>query len=547
LGWINRIFGRRDHQYQVRAKIDAARSSVDTDRHWSLADSLSARASYTPEVRERVRRKARYECLNNSYAAGIVRTIAHHTIGTGPRVQILGLESEQAAQIERLYAEWCEQTGFNESLLTAKQSQVRDGEVFGIFTKSSLYDVPFAVRWIECDQCQSPFGKPIDTSIEDGVRLNDDGNPVEYHFLRHHPGGVTFSATLEGDWYPATQVIHYFRRERVGQVRGLSDLTPTLDQFAILRRYSRATLLAAETAANTSLYVKTTGPATTPASVGADMPTFDMQRNVMQFLPEGWEPFQLKPEHPATTHEMFVRATINEIARCLSMPYNIAACNSSGYNYSSGRLDHQTYYRSIEIDRSLIEARICNPVFRRWLKAAALNAELLGLNPDEIRFAWEWDGAPVIDEQADAAAGMARLQSGRSTLALEYQRLGYGDGIEQLRAGAAMLGMTLEQYQSAIAKSVFGIEPGAAASAVVAEAAASAPATGQFNTLSRRQWQNSSKAIKDVLTQYQADNNRVMALTLLQGLGISIDQASALLDDIGDNGVIDNQPEMTNA
>jgi hypothetical protein len=31
-------------------------------------------------------------------------------------------------------------------------------------------------------------------------------------------------------------------------------------------------------------------------------------------------------------------------------PFNVAAGNSSGYNYASGRLDHQTYFKAIRVD-----------------------------------------------------------------------------------------------------------------------------------------------------------------------------------------------------
>lgn len=540
--WLSRLFNRNNAApARIAAKVDLARPSVDSDRHWAGADALSARAAYSPEVRRTIRERARYETLNNSYASGILRTLAHHTIGTGPRLQVTGIDPQRARDIEAAFAEWCKQTKFCEGLIAAKQSQVRDGEVFALLGENKLYDVPLNIRWIEADQCQSPYTGLLDTSIEDGIRIDANGEPVGYHFLRHHPGGVTFAPSLQGDWYPAEEVLHYFRKERVGQVRGISDLTPALDLFATLRRYSRATLLAAETAANVSLYVKTTGPAVTAASVGADMPTFEMQRNVMQFLPEGWEPFQLKPEHPATTHEMFVRATINEIARCVSMPYNIAACNSSGYNYSSGRLDHQTYYRAIELDRAMIEGRICDRVFRAWLQAAFFTPLLTGLLPSQIKHSWEWDGAPVIDEQADAAAGMARIQSGRSTLALEYQRQGYGDAAEQIAKGAELLGMSIEQYQAALQKSIFGVEPGTLASFATQQPAQAAapPAVGQFNTLNRRAWKNSTKAINDVLNDFATDGNRVMALTLLQKLGMSVEEANALLEDKADNGVVD--------
>jgi hypothetical protein len=77
------------------------------------------------------------------------------------------------------------------------------------------------------------------------------------------------------------------------------------------------------------------------------MTEMEFSPNMAVFTPEGREPSQVKAEHPATTYDMFKREILNEIARCLNMPYNIAACDSSGYNYASGRLDHQAFFKAI--------------------------------------------------------------------------------------------------------------------------------------------------------------------------------------------------------
>ena len=73
----------------VRAKYDAAQTTPDNRRHWANADSLSPNAALTPQVRRTLRNRARYEVANNSYAKGIVLTLANDTIGTGPRLQML--------------------------------------------------------------------------------------------------------------------------------------------------------------------------------------------------------------------------------------------------------------------------------------------------------------------------------------------------------------------------------------------------------------------------------------------------------------------------
>ena len=73
----------------IRAKFDSAQTTPDNMRHWANADFLSANAAANPAVRRTLRNRARYEVANNSYARGIVLTLANDCIGTGPRLQML--------------------------------------------------------------------------------------------------------------------------------------------------------------------------------------------------------------------------------------------------------------------------------------------------------------------------------------------------------------------------------------------------------------------------------------------------------------------------
>jgi hypothetical protein len=78
----------------LRARYDAAATTDDNRRHWANADGLSANAANSAEVRRILRNRARYEVANNSYARGIVLTLANDVIGTGPRLQLLTSDAE---------------------------------------------------------------------------------------------------------------------------------------------------------------------------------------------------------------------------------------------------------------------------------------------------------------------------------------------------------------------------------------------------------------------------------------------------------------------
>lgn len=140
-------------------------------------------------------------------------------------------------------------------------------------------------------------------------------------------------------------------------------------------------------------------------------------------MPGGWKMSQLDPKQPATTYAEFKHEILNEIARCLNMPYNIAACNSSGYNYSSGRLDHQTYYKSIRVEQAFVEEVILDRVLELWLKEWLLSTQTTDLE-GECLHTWFWDGMEHVDPAKEANAQATRLASHTTTLAAEYARVG---------------------------------------------------------------------------------------------------------------------------
>ena len=75
--------------------MDAAATSFDNAKHWAAADSWSADAAFNAETRRIIRERTRYEYLNNTYLGGMVTTLVNDVIGTGPRLQLTGEESNR--------------------------------------------------------------------------------------------------------------------------------------------------------------------------------------------------------------------------------------------------------------------------------------------------------------------------------------------------------------------------------------------------------------------------------------------------------------------
>ncbi len=443
----------------VRAKFDSAQTTTDNRRHWANADGLSPNAALSPEVRRILRNRARYEVANNSYAKGIVLTLANDTIGTGPRLQMLTGDTKANDRIEHAFEQWSRAIDLPEKLRTMRLARAESGEVFGILTSNPAVDAPVQLdlRLVEPDQVTSPPGRLHRVGEADGITFDSFGNPIAYTVLRRHPGdGGVFASSGDFDTVPAASVVHYYRVDRPGQWRGIPDITPALPLFAQLRRYTLAVIAAAETAADFAAVIYTDAPPNGEAESLEPMDIVELEKRLATVLPGGWKLGQLHAEQPATTYAEFKREILNEIARCLNMPFNVAAGNSSGYNYASGRLDHQTYYKSIRVEQNHLQTAVLDRILRAWLDEAVL---VEGLLPQSMRLrdvatphTWFWDGMEHVDPAKEATAQATRLANHTTTLATEFARQGR-DWEEELRQRAREvmlmkeLGLTPAQAQ----------------------------------------------------------------------------------------------------
>jgi len=452
----------------VRAKFDAATTNDANRRHWASADSLSADAAASPQVRRTLRNRARYETANNAYARGIVLTLANDVVGTGPRLQMLTDDAEANAVIESAFASWCKAIGLPEKLRAMRMARAESGEVFGILASNPSLDTPVTldIRLVEADQVATPTVDSLRNNSIDGVVFDSFGNPVEYHVLRRHPGdsgaATRFSLSDEFDRVPAESVIHYFRADRPGQHRGIPDITPALPLFAQLRRYTLAVLGAAETAADFAGILYTDAPASGEADAVEPMDAIELEARALLTMPGGWRMEQMRAEQPSTSYAEFKHEILNEIARCLNMPFNVAAGNSSGYNFASGKLDHQVYFKSIRVEQEHIGRAVLDRLLAAFLREAVLVSGLLPLRTrtlvatgDLPSHQWFWDGQSEVDPLKEAKAQATHLTNHTTTLAWEYARQGR-DWESELRQRAketslmAELGLTTEEAQPAL-------------------------------------------------------------------------------------------------
>lgn len=418
-----------------RSSVDAARTNDENKRHWGNADGLGPNAAFNEGTRQKLRNRGRYEALNSSFCRGLVRSLAYDLIGTGPRPQ-LGIPGDKdgtaAKSVEANYAKWARAVGLGRKYRIMEKSDARCGEVFGLLNTNLRIKNPVKLdlRLLEAEQCTTPPGVKLDPFLVDGIQYDENWAPLEYYFLKYHPGEINWlltSTNLLFELVPARQVVHWFEMDRPGQGRGIPKISAALPLFAQLRRIRLATLTAMEFASMLAGVMKTNLPPGTETAVAVDQwNLFELVRGALLTLPSGWEATQFRPEQPTANAETFSRDTLNEAGRGTGAPLNVVTGNSSQYNFSSGRLDHVPYQHGLRIDRDDFQLVVTDPVFTAWEEEARLwsmaNPDLPpqvnpGLPPvEEWNIGWQWDGFGTIDPMKEAGADDINLRNCRDSL-----------------------------------------------------------------------------------------------------------------------------------
>lgn len=538
---------------ELAAAYDAAQTTGENQKHWRYADDLSATAANSLEVRRQLRQRARYECLqSNSFGNGIVNTIANDTIATGASLQVQ-MERQYSQAIETKFWSWAKKVKLARKLRTARLAKCVDGETFIMKVNNPVIRdaVQLDIQVIEADQVSTPGwieGRP---GAVDGIVFDRYNNPAVYHVLKQHPGDTWVINSFEKYDVLADDMIHLFNAVRPGQARGIPEVTPALPLFAMLRRYTLATILAAETAADLAAVIQTTANAydSTGQSTDPSIQPFDtvqIDRGMMISLPHGWQMNQFRPEQPTSTYEQFRNAILQEIARCVHMPENKALGSSASYNYSSAQLDDQIYWHSIRMEReTLWEPDCLDRIFGWWFEEAINIPGYLPPLPvlGEPPIKWVWPARLSANPAAEADVAIKLINAG---LLLDEQYL-ENQGIDPEWFNARMTEQ-IERRKSwgTVSQETAQIMSSEANKGTTQEVTpdAAAQSSAEYMGLSTLQFKRNQKAILDtlkklaegVLTPSQAE-------VFLAGVGLSPENIAKLLDDAVD-GSVDSVAEV---
>lgn len=433
-----------------------------TTRDWIFAPVNSANReiqSDVPQLRARSRELAR----NNSIVKRYLRLVAENVVGPdGIRLQAQvraadgqKLATEINAQIEREWREFCRprnasidgRLSLHGIARMAAALRAMDGEAIVQIKRGAPNAFGLALQVLDADQLDLGYNRTpgrgadggIVNEIRMGVEIDANLRAVAYHLWRVHPseaGGRTERVRV-----PAADIIHLFRLDRPGQLRGVPETHAVMLDIHHLRGYQEAELIAARAAAAKM------GFFTRKAEDGVgeveddrddgDRLTMETEAGLATELDPGLDFKPWDPQHPVAAFGDFVKAIARSIATGLGAAYHALFNDYEAVNYSSGRLGMQAERDGWRLEQDDMIEQFYERVYDEFLRFAMLSRRLRLPSADPAQYAaraWQPRGWPSVDPTKEATATGMEIAMGLTTFTDECAKRGvsFEDNIRTL-------------------------------------------------------------------------------------------------------------------
>ena len=429
--------------YAARAYEAASRKARSSS--W-VAQGTSANAeigSALSVLRDRARELAR----NDPYVMRAMEVIRANVVGTGIKAQLQGNPA-----IEKLWRRWaetadCDADGIHDIYglqSLAMRTISESGEVLIRLRPRRSSDglsVPIQLQILEPDHLDSTKDTLPDVNGNrtiQGIEFDALGRRQAYWLYRSHPGDVMSLGSISSVRVPASAIIHGYRVDRPGQVRGVPWAAPVAIRSHELRAYEDAQLLRQKIAACFSVFrhksIDSLDPSDIPPDAnggeGADgvdgtgmkgqLGSDYVEPGLIVELDPG-EDITLATPPTVSGYDEFVTRQLRAVAMGLGISYESLSGDLKGVNFSSGRMGHLEMQRNIAAwQKHLIIGRFCLPVWK-WFTDAAL---LVGVDAGDASPTWIPPRREMIDPTKEIPAAVAMVRAGFCSLTEVIQSFG---------------------------------------------------------------------------------------------------------------------------
>jgi len=395
---------------------------------------------------------------NSPIARGAIETKSASVIGTGLRLhsrpdrEYLGLDDKRAEAfenaVERYWRLWfgttaCDSSGTQTGsgiFRTLYRAAKLDGDGLCLLPYKERDDSPVGLKLqvVDAARLSNKDNQQNTATRVDGIEKDEDGRPVKYHILNVHPGNFR---TYKGRKWSVVDafgkdgrrnIIHFYRKERPGQSRGVPELAPVIGMIKQLTRATEAEIDAAvinaffavvfssEDGGQMNIEEALDGELSTVAS-GSGADDIDIGPGTAIQTPEKTKVDFVDPKRPNLDIPEFIEKILKQIGMALSIPYEILTKHFAS-SYSASRAAMLEAWRHFEAERAEFVELVAEPVYFAFLDELVARGLVSapGYFADPVaKAAWrgcEFIGPPrgMIDETKEVKAAAARIDANLS-------------------------------------------------------------------------------------------------------------------------------------
>ena len=307
-------------------------------------------------------------------------------------------------------------------------------------TDGGFLAVPLAggrLQMIEVERLSNPSGTLNTDTMINGVELDvGGGRPTKFHVMTWKNYGWDQGGEREIIDAADAMLLNNPVDRAVGQTVGEPALQAAIPKIEALNDYIDSTQIAARVATYFSAIAYTDNPAQLQAGLEdatSDQPDRDLvngpreieiQRAMIQFLPNNARVEQLKPEHPSVNHDAFIRMQLMIIGADLGLPLCLSHLDAASTNFHG--------FKSAVSIASL--GYLC---WQQWIMRLDLRIKRLalaqGIRSGELPMTDDWDKLelyappmPVVDLETEISAVKDAVSANLMTARMASQRLGFG-------------------------------------------------------------------------------------------------------------------------
>lgn len=386
--------GRRHYEAASVGRRTETWSKLGTDQNIAARGQLAA-----------LRNVARDLVRNNGWARRALAASTNNTVGWGIMAKPVSSKKMVLKYAKELWKAWANSTACDfDGRLTFYGMQrlvmrtcVEAGEVLVRRHRwkpgaDPALAIPIKLQILEpdfIDTSRDGINGDNQNRMIQGVEYDASGQRVAYWLFQNHPGAaqvqITSRLVFHSVRVPAEDILHIFRTERAGQVRGVTAFAPAIVKLKDFDEFEDAQLMRQKIAACFTAFTTDPDGDNTPLTPVKDGDTPDAPE-VEQFEPgmivnlPGGRTIEFG-NPPLVQDDGFTKRTLAACAAGIGVTYEQMTGDYSNVNFSSARMARIEFFQSVHEWRwDVIVPQFCAPAYA-WVMQQAFIAGEIGEVP----------------------------------------------------------------------------------------------------------------------------------------------------------------------